>query len=385
YEPLWGRLSPIADTVAFVAGYQWIWWVRQTIPAGELKTRFGDGALRVAQGLALVYLAFSLLWPELRFEFFTHKLFSLEALTSFHFYLFAAPLEFGLLLAMASIGLTLNRRPDRAEQVRLVAFLLAAPFMASAMVLPHSVAPIATVVGLLVLLIGAVRFHVLQGQRGVFLSRFLSPNVASLVNRKGLRGVMADANSEISIVCADIRHFTRFASATESDKVIQLLREYYDAVGEVVTEYEGTIKDYAGDGILVLIGAPLPVADHAAKAVRMAAGIRAAGDKVVARWQTPEHPLGIGVGLASGPVTVGVIGGKGRLEYAAVGPAVNLASRLCESAQAGQIVADDRTRELALAQDRALRFEPREALSVKGFEEPVLSFHFGRSAPLPPG
>jgi class 3 adenylate cyclase len=152
--------------------------------------------------------------------------------------------------------------------------------------------------------------------------------------------------------------------------VIKTLREYYNAVGRVVAEYGGTVKDYAGDGILILVGAPLPVERHAAVAVEMAWGIRAVAAEVCRKWSTPEHGIGIGVGVASGPVTVGIIGSASRWEYTAVGPAVNLAARLCSEADHLQILIDKRTAELA----GTAGLVEQPPLSVKGFAEPVTSF-----------
>jgi class 3 adenylate cyclase len=114
----------------------------------------------------------------------------------------------------------------------------------------------------------------------------------------------------------------------------------------------------------------LPVDRHAAVAVEMAWGIRAVATEVCRRWSTPEHGIGIGVGVASGPVTVGIIGSSSRWEYTAVGPAVNLASRLCSEAEHNQILIDARTAELAGT--AGLIEQP--PLSVKGFAEPVASF-----------
>src|SRR3546814_8413246 len=91
-----------------------------------------------------------------------------------------------------------------------------------------------------------------------------------------------------------------------SSQVLQVLREYYDAVGDVVSRYGATIKDFAGDGILILVGAPLPVPYHARRALEMAQQIREVGIALTRRWSTPTHPLGIGLGVATGLVTVGV-------------------------------------------------------------------------------
>jgi len=81
------------------------------------------------------------------------------------------------------------------------------------------------------------------------------------------------------------------------------------------------------------------------------------------------HPLGIGVGVATGRVTVGAIGSTTRMEYTAVGTPVNLAARLCSAAEAGEILVDERTG--AAAPDD---LEPRGAITLKGLSSPVTTY-----------
>jgi class 3 adenylate cyclase len=200
--------------------------------------------------------------------------------------------------------------------------------------------------------------------------RFLSAQVASLVRERGLSGAMKQNYLEITAVVSDIRGFTAYAQAHPSSRVIQVLRDYYDAVGEVVAVYGGTIKDYAGDGILILVGAPIAMANHSAVGLAIARGVRDAARRVTEKWSSAEHRLGLGIGVASGFVTVGVIGSASRLEYTAVGPAVNLATRLCEQALDGEILVDGRTRELAAE----VPLEARAPIVVKGFAEEVPLF-----------
>ena len=365
--PRLAGMAGLIDMVAFMAGYEWIRRVRQTVPAGSLKTTFGDMLIWVAQGLVLVYAVLSLLYPDMRVHEFLGGLFSEGVMVSKEFLLFALPLEISMLLAGGSILLCLNRRPDTAERVRLIAFIIGIPFIASGLVLPFPVAPVATVLGLLILLIGAMRYHVLQGRRGQFMTRFLSPQVLDLVRRRGLRSAMQDDCYELSIVCCDLRGFTKYAREHSSDEVIAILRVYYDRVGEVVTEFEGTVKDYAGDGVLVLVGAPLKFEDHAQRAVALA-------ESIVRRWQDGSQPLDVGVGVATGRVTVGVVGGAGRLEYAAVGSAVNLASRLCEEAGPGEVLVAGQTVAAIDSTVAQAGLEPSTPRRLKGFAEEVATF-----------
>jgi class 3 adenylate cyclase len=348
--------------------------VRRTVPTRNLNTQGADRMLRISQALAILYGIFSLIWPDLRAHDFMGALMHPQTLYKPGFYLFAIPLEAALLLSgLSAVLLILFRRPDVSERRRLVAFLIAAPFMASGLILPIDVAPVATAIGLLILLIGAVQYHVVQGQRAQFMSRFLSPQVAEMVRESGLKSAVEDKLLEISVVCCDLRGFTAFTKAVSSRRVIEILREYYNAVGEVAAAFGGTIKDQAGDGVLILVGAPLPFTDHAQRAVEMARRIRNRGLEVVARHSNNELELGVGVGVSSGLVTVGVIGDASRLEYTAVGPPVNLASRLCDQARSGEILIDERTAEL-IGDEGAADLTPGEPLQLKGYQQLVPNY-----------
>jgi len=371
----WDGLLAVPEAMAFFFAYEWILRVRRTVPAAGLKTSGPDRLLRIAQGLTLFYLAASIAFPVERATKFLNAGFreAFERGTP-ELWLFALPLTLSLVLGLFSGLLMLRRRPDRAESLRLIAFAVAAPFMASGMVLPNTLAPVSMAVGLLIFLIGAVQYHVIQGQRAQFMSRFLSPQVAQLVARRGLKSATDEQTLELSVVVCDLRGFTAFSSATPPERVIKILREYYDAVGAAAAAVGGTIKDQAGDGVLILVGAPIPFEDHAVRALELAKRLRHAGREVTERWSDAELRLGMGVAVASGKVTVGVIGGASRLEYTAVGAAVNLASRLCSEAAHGEVLVAERTRRLVEASAMGRELRPGESLALKGFPRPEQSY-----------
>ncbi len=372
--PPWNGIFALPEAIAFILAAEWMMRLRRTVPAGRMKTRFGDNMLRVSQALALAYGLLALAFPTQHYFDFNNVFRDSSSAIEPMFYLFAAPLAVGLLLVMASGFLLLNRRPDRAETLRGVAFLVGAPFMASGILLPIGIAPISTAIGLLIFLVGAVQYHVTQGRRAQFMARFLAPQVADMVARRGLKSATDVQTLEMSVVCCDLRGFTAFSEATPSKKVITILREYYDAVGEAAAQFGGTIKDQAGDGVLILVGAPIPFADHAERAISLAKRIRTHGMAVVARWSDGDLRLGVGVGVASGYVTVGVIGAASRLEYTGVGPAVNMAARLCAEAADGEILVDGRTIELLGTSEHRAGLKSSEPLRLKGFAEPVQSY-----------
>ena len=377
--PLYNGQSPVppiayglavVDAVSVAAFLEWLLRVRRTIPAEGLNTRFGDYVLRGGQACAGLYAILGLIFPKVRAEQFLGAMANSNALARPGFWLFATPILLAMLAGAVSGILLIRRGPDRTERLRVRAMMIAGPFQLAAFVLPTQIGAMSMVLGLLIFLLGAMHYLVLQGERGMFMSRFLSPQVAKLVRERGLKHAVQHRQMEISVISTDLRGFTAYAQAQPSSAVIKTLREYYDAVGEVVAEFGGTIKDYAGDGILILVGAPLPMPNHAHSAIEMARRIRAAGISVVDRRSTATHRLGIGIGVASGVVTVGIIGSASRWEYTAVGSAVNLACRLCEQARHGEILVDSRTAELAGGSG----LEERKRLEVKGYDEPVPAF-----------
>lgn len=360
----------LPEAIAIVALLEWLLRVRHTVPAAAgMNVATGDRVLRLGQFAGVLYLLLALLFPQTRVEEFLQATenYGLQTFRLPGFWLFAAPVLFASFAGLAGILLLLNRRPDRGEKVRVLAMAAAVPFLTAGFVVPPDVAPVTTVIGEVIFLVGAVHYHVLQGQRGQFMSRFLSPQVARLVSERGLKSAMQENFIEITVVSCDLRGFTAYAQGHPSSRVLKILREYYEAVGQVVADFGGTIKDFAGDGILILVGAPLSVADHARCGLEMARRIRTVGMELTAGWSSAEQRIGIGIGVASGSVTVGVIGAAARLEYTAVGSAVNLASRLCEQAQHGQILVSRRTAELAGEHGMELR----PPASIKGFGDDV--------------
>ena len=103
----------------------------------------------------------------------------------------------------------------------------------------------------------------------------------------------------------------------------------------------------------------------------MAIEMQGAVQDLIVQWRARGHAIGFGVGIATGEATVGRVGYEGRIDYTAIGPVVNLASRLCSSALDGQVIIDVAT---ADALDDALPVEPLGGRLIKGFVEPTAIF-----------
>jgi class 3 adenylate cyclase len=200
------------------------------------------------------------------------------------------------------------------------------------------------------------------------LARFLSPGIAEAVHRTGFAedAVRTEIYS-LTAVSIDLRGFTTYTQRHGAGRMVEVLQDYYAAVIAAAEEYGATVKDFAGDGALVLVGAPFPRADHTRAGLRLARDMLIQVREVMAAWSTPETPLGAGIGVASGECAVGAIGSLAQLEYAAVGTAVNLSARLCDIAKDGQIL-------MAAGTARALEESPgwrREIVTLSGVPESV--------------
>ncbi|WP_414474360.1 adenylate/guanylate cyclase domain-containing protein [Microvirga sp. M2] len=203
------------------------------------------------------------------------------------------------------------------------------------------------------------------------LKRFLAPQVAELVDRKGDDGVLEGRRAEVVAVFCDLRGFTTFSARAEPEEVMSVLSEYYEALGRIITKYAATLTSFSGDGLMVLVNAPVPVAEPALRAADLAVEMQRSVQGLIMGWRERGHRIGFGVGLAMGPATVGRIGYESRLDYTAIGSVVNLAARLCASAANREILTDENTAE-AVRGKRALI--PLGSRALKGYEREVPVF-----------
>jgi class 3 adenylate cyclase len=172
------------------------------------------------------------------------------------------------------------------------------------------------------------------------LKRFLAPQVAELVENAGDDRLLDGQRRDIVAIFGDLRGFTAFSSHAQPEIIMRVLGEYYEALGAVITRYGATLTSFAGDGLMVLVNAPVQCDDPALRGIRLAAEMQQAVQALIVRWRADGHTIGFGVGLAMGPATVGRVGYEGRIDYTAIGSVVNLASRLCGAALDGQVLVD---------------------------------------------
>ena len=200
------------------------------------------------------------------------------------------------------------------------------------------------------------------------LRRFLPPQVADLIVSSGTEKQLESHRREIAALFWDLSGFTGFSERSDPEDVMTLLREYHSAIGRIIFEYGGTLERFAGDGVMVIFNDPVPVENPALQAVRMALDLRKAIMAMIEKWRRLGHDLGFGIGIADGYATLGTIGFEGRFDYAAIGMVSNVASRLCDEAQPGQILISTR---VLLAVEGAIAVEPAGEFTLKGIRRPM--------------
>jgi adenylate cyclase len=102
--------------------------------------------------------------------------------------------------------------------------------------------------------------------------------------------------AEVVVIFCDLRGFTRFAGVAAPDEVMGLLQEYYEALGVIITRYEATLTCFMGDGVMLLLNAPVPCPDPALRGVRMAVEMQEAVQALVKSWRARGHSVASGWG-----------------------------------------------------------------------------------------
>ena len=204
------------------------------------------------------------------------------------------------------------------------------------------------------------------------LKGFLPPQVAELVVSAGHEHMLESHRRDVTVLFCDLRGFSAFSELAEPEEVMLVLQEYHNTLGRLVDKYEGTVDSFTGDGLLVLFNDPVPCPDPSMRAVQMAIEMRDALAILSEKWSRSGHDIGFGIGIAHGYATLGTIGYEGRLQYSVMGKVANLAARLCDKAQSGQILID-----INVCSGIAPRFDidAADQLILKGFSRPVKTFN----------
>ncbi len=204
------------------------------------------------------------------------------------------------------------------------------------------------------------------------LRKFVSPQVADVIITGCDNSELSSERREISALFCDLRGFTAFSDSAQPEAVLEVLRVYHQAMGELIDQHGGTIEHRAGDGIMVIFNAPMPCRDPAMQAVRLALAMKKRMCALTKGWKKLGYELGFGVGMSLGYATVGTVGSEGRLDYVANGRVVNLASRLSDEAADGQVLLSERAYD---AVRERVDTEFVGELELKGFRQQVKTFN----------
>ena len=181
---------------------------------------------------------------------------------------------------------------------------------------------------------------------------YVDPEVARRVVEEG--ELLAGDEVEVTVLFVDIRDFTPFAEQASAAESVARLNEFFDLVVPILIKHRGHANKFVGDGVMGVFGAPDLLEDHADRALEAASELAAAVEERFA------GRLSIGIGINSGPVIAGSIGGGGRLEFTVIGDPVNVAARVERATrQTGDVI-------LLTEATRCLFVRPHDELESRG-------------------
>ncbi|AFY34416.1 adenylate/guanylate cyclase [Calothrix sp. PCC 7507] len=204
--------------------------------------------------------------------------------------------------------------------------------------------------------------------RQVF-GRYLSDEIVANLLESPQALKLGGERRKVTILTSDLRGFTAASERLSAEEVIHVLNIYLEYMADAIAQYQGTINEFMGDGILVLFGAPTPREDDAVRAVACACAMQLAMGAVNERLKNLGFPqLEMGIGINTGLVVLGNIGSDKRAKYGIVGSQVNLTYRIESYTTGGQILISEPTLKAAGA---IVRVGGQRQEQMKGIKEPV--------------
>ena len=201
------------------------------------------------------------------------------------------------------------------------------------------------------------------------IQRYLPKGITEKILSK--KGKIEGERKQVTVMFCDLEGFTPLVEQIGAEAAYNVMDQIYEFLIHKVHDYEGTINEMTGDGIMALFGAPIALEDAPQRAIRSAYAIhremaRFSNRLKVERKDVP--PLKMRIGIHSGMVVVGTLGNNLRVEFKAVGDTVNLASRMEGMAEPGTIYVSSDTFKLT---EGFFRFEAIGNKQIKGKERPV--------------
>ena len=176
-------------------------------------------------------------------------------------------------------------------------------------------------------------------------------------------------NREVTILFTDIRGFTSMAEKMKPEKVVLTLNEYFSEMIDIVFKHNGTLDKIIGDELMIVFGAPLSSDDDTERALNTAIEMQnKIADLNMVRSKRKEPPILVGAGINKGQVVSGNIGSRDMMDYTVVGDTVNLGSRLCSAASAGEIIVSGRVKN---STEQLFSFKELKPIRVKGKKDKI--------------
>ena len=216
-----------------------------------------------------------------------------------------------------------------------------------------------------------VKEQVTQLERYNELRRYLSPKLAEQILASEHALGTEPQRKMMTVIFTDIRGFSNLTDSLEPEELFRLLSRYHSEMIKIVHVHDGTLNKIVGDGLLIFFGDPIPMEDHAERAVHMTMDMQKKIADLSDEWNQYGHKLGVGIGINSGFVTVGNVGSDAYRDYTIIGNQVNVASRLETSAKAGQILISQRTYSLVKG---LIEVEEMGDIEVKGIHNPIKTY-----------
>jgi adenylate cyclase len=201
--------------------------------------------------------------------------------------------------------------------------------------------------------------------------RYVSPTVVDRLVYGIENLALGGTRQEISVLFADLRNFTAFSENLAPERLVEVLNQYFALAVEAILGQEGTLDKFMGDAVMAFFNAPLAQPDHTLRAVRAALKIQQAVADYHSTSANQCH-LNFGIGIHIGQAVVGNIGTVQQMNYTTIGDTVNLAKRLQERAEGGQIILSQAAYE---AVQDAAEVEDLGPLIVKGRTAPVYTYN----------
>ncbi len=287
------------------------------------------------------------------------------------------PLEWLWILGWAAAGavLTWAQRYSRRPILRVASIVAAAACLTASSYFAFMkgwwipvVPPLMALAGSSIAVTSYVAFSAADMRRT--FGRYLTDEVVAslLESPSGLK--LGGERRKVTILLSDLRGFSAISERLPPEQVVKILNLYLGAMSDIITQYQGTINEFMGDGIFVMFGAPVYRKDDSQRAIACAVAMQAAMDSVNEENQKQGLPkIEMGIGINTGEVVVGNIGSQRRAKYTVVGNHVNLAARIESYTVGRQILISEET--YKDAGPAIVKISGQIQVEPKGIKDPI--------------